>query len=233
VILPNEKLIYIHVPKTGGASVEDFLLDKFGYERSILTFTDGIGTSQFNSDNSGKRTLYPLMHYTLPQLTKEVNRSGHKVDNSWNIFSIVRNPYYKLISELFFVWNIPLTFHYHTLPESARPALVDSSLDEYINNPDNVNYHSNHSLPQYKFFENTDLNYKIFKFEDGLENIMSKLGFEIEKPFPHRLNIFKERNTPKPDYKDVLTPYLVETVNNLYYKDFEIFGYDMLSPLDI
>ena len=61
---------------------------------------------------------------------------------------------------------------------------------------------------------------------------MVKLGYEV-KDFPHRMNIFKERRVPKPDYREVLTPYLVETINNRYAKDFEIFGYEMLDPLDI
>jgi hypothetical protein len=77
------------------------------------------------------------------------------------------------------------------------------------------------------------LNYQIFKFEEGLENIMVKLGFEVNNDFPHTMDIFTERRIPKPNYKDVLTPYLVEIVNEKYAKDFEVFGYDMLSPLDI
>jgi hypothetical protein len=31
----------------------------------------------------------------------------------------------------------------------------------------------------------------------------------------------------------MLTPYLVETINNKYSKDFEIFGYEMLDPVNL
>jgi hypothetical protein len=31
----------------------------------------------------------------------------------------------------------------------------------------------------------------------------------------------------------MLTPYLIETINNKYKKDFEIFGYEMLNPNNI
>ena len=235
MILSKEKLIYIHVPKTGGASVEDFLLDTFNYKRSVLNLTDGIGKSFIkNNVNDGFETLYPLMHYTLSQVIEVASQSNIQVDNSWNLFSIVRNPYYKFLSELFFVGEIPLIHHYHTIPNQIdKDRLVNESIDLYFDSRHNTTFHSNHSLPQYKFFENVELNYKIFKFEDGLPNIMSKLGFNIEGEFPHRLNMFHILGVPKPNYKDVFTPYLVEVVNERYQKDFEIFGYNMLSPLDI
>jgi hypothetical protein len=31
----------------------------------------------------------------------------------------------------------------------------------------------------------------------------------------------------------MFTPYLIETINTKYKKDFEIFGYDMLNPSNI
>ena len=40
-------------------------------------------------------------------------------------------------------------------------------------------------------------------------------------------------NLPKPNYSKMLTPYLVETINSKYEKDFEIFGYEMLNPNNI
>lgn len=233
MILPNEKLIYIHVPKTGGASVEDFLLDKFGYKRSPFTLTDGIGYQRVNSKNNGNDTAYPYLHYTLPQIIEIASKNNIQIDNTWNIFSIVRNPYYKLISELFFLPITPLPFHYHTIPLDIRGRLVNECIDQYFNNNNISNYHSNHSLPQYQFFEGVKLNYQILKFENGLENIMNKLGFEVKNDFPHRLNMFHHYGVPKPNYKDVLTPYLVEFVNERYQKDFETFKYNMLSPLDI
>jgi len=232
VILPTEKLIFIHIPKTGGASVEDFIIDKLGYERNSLFMTNNLGL--LKAHNGLGLTLFPHMHYPLKDVVKIANSSKIKVDNSWTIFSIVRNPYYKLISELFFTDLIPLKYHYHSLPENVKDKFFNECLDEYFSNSNySSNRHSNHSLPQYKFFEGTDLNYKIFKFEEGLENIMIKLGFEVNDDFPHVLNTFELQQIKKPNYRDVLTPYLVEVVNEKYAKDFEIFGYEMLSPLDI
>jgi hypothetical protein len=78
-----------------------------------------------------------------------------------------------------------------------------------------------------------DVNYQIFKFEEGLENIVKKLGLEIKEKFPHLLDIPSYLNLPKPNYSKMLTPHLVETINNKYSKDFKMFGYEMLDPANL
>ena len=77
------------------------------------------------------------------------------------------------------------------------------------------------------------VDYQIFKFEEGLENIVKKLGFEVKEKFPHLLDMPSYLNLPKPNYPKMLTSYLVETINNKYSKDFEIFGYEMLDPANL
>jgi len=228
VILPTEKLIFIHIPKTGGVSVEDFIMKKYGYTRQSLWMTSGVGLIM---EKKGYN-LYPHIHYPLKEVIKTANASKIKVDDSWEIFSIVRNPYYKFLSELFFTDSISLKYHYHTLPLNYRDKFLNNCIDDYFAHEQmEVNKHSYHALPQYKFFEDTDLNCKIFKFEEGLPNIMEKLGFDPVSNFPHKMNNFS--TSPRPKYKDILTPYLVEVINERYYKDFEVFNYEMLSPLDI
>jgi hypothetical protein len=110
MILPNEKIIYIHVPKTGGISVEDFLLKKFNHPRGIFTLTNGVGVLPIHTENRGQ-SYYPLMHYPLKDII--TIGSEFKIDNSWKIFSIVRNPYYKFISELFWFSKTGMDNHYH------------------------------------------------------------------------------------------------------------------------
>lgn len=233
MILTKEKLIYIHIPKTGGVSIESFILDYYGYERSVFNFTDGVGFNKVSSEKNGRDTMYPLMHFTLEWTEEELDKAHIPWDNSWTIFSVVRNPYYKFISGLFFSDHTSFSYHYHTLPRDAQTMLINECVDTLLSKTDYFkNYHSNHILPQYKFFENSKLPCQIFKFEEGLPNIITKLGFEIKEDFPHKLNIFKTKRIPRPNYKDILTPYLIEVVNEKYQKDFETFGYEMLDPRD-
>ena len=229
MVLNKEKLIFIHIPKTGGISIEEYLQSYYGYERNAFIFNHGYGTYLANN-NSGKYTIYPHMHYPLQYVVKELKKNNIKVDNSWNIFSIVRNPYNKLISALFYDEKLSLKYNYFTLPENQRSYYLNKALTEYQNSDINFNYHSNHSCPQYKFFENTDLNYKIFKFELGLKNILGELGYDNLDSLPHKLNTFVSMGVEKPPYETLYTNQFVDYVNQTYSKDFEMFGYEMLDP---
>ena len=234
MIIPEHKLIYIHVPKTGGTSIETFLLDYFNLgERSPFYLLDGIGKRE-TKEKDGKLTFYPYMHFPLAWIEEELAKINIIVDETWNIFSVVRNPYHKLLSELFFTDLSPLIYNYHTLPDSSKNHYFNQCLNEYLEEKDVwKNNHSLHTTPQYVFFEGSKLNnIKIAQFEDGLENIVKTLGFEVKNPFPHRLNTFEMKSSPKPNYHDVMTRHFVELVNTKYKLDFKTFGYKMLEPLD-
>ena len=154
MLLIPEKTIFIHIPKTGGISIEEFFLREYGYERN-----------EDWSYNKSERTSYPTMHLTLPKVVSIAKKNKLVIDDSWLIFSIVRNPYFKFLSELFFQEYTPLKYHYHTLDSKNQKNLINKCIDEYFDDYSKIAYHGNHSLPQYKFFENCDLECKIFKFE--------------------------------------------------------------------
>lgn len=234
MVIIEQKVIFIHVPKTGGTSIETFLLDYFSLgKRSPFNLLDGVGKRK-TKEKDGKLTFYPYMHFPLAWLEEELAKINIIVDETWNIFSVVRNPYYKLISELFFTDLSPLVYNYHTLPDSSKNHYFNKCLDEYLEEQDGwKNNHSLHTIPQYTFFEGSKLNnIKIAQFEEGLENIVKTLGFEVKDPFPHKLNTFEMKFVPKPNYHNVMTRHFVELVNEKYKKDFETFGYEMLEPRD-
>lgn len=231
MLLIPEKTIFVHVPKTGGSSVEEFILSHYGYKRNECLLVHGFGVDL--SLDEGGLVPYPIMHYRLKTILKIATANKAIVDDSWNIFTIVRNPYTKFLSDLFFTHYTDLKYNYHMLPDNVKGNYLNECVDGYFNHMASENYHSYHSLEQHKFFEDTDIKYQIFKFEEGLENIVKKLGFEVKDKFPHLLDIPTYYNIPKPNYMKMLTPYLVETINNKYKLDFEIFGYEMLDPQTI
>jgi hypothetical protein len=231
MLLIPEKTIFVHIPKTGGSSVEEFIMNYYGYKRNECLLVHG-----FSVDLDFKESHfvpYPIMHFKLKTILRIAEANKAQIDNSWNIFSIVRNPYYRFLSEVFFSNYTSLKHNYHMLPDSAKAMYLDSCVDEYFNHSAKNSYHSYHSLEQYKFFEDVDVNYQIFKFEEGLENIIKKIGFKANEPLPHMLNVSVYANVPKPNYSKMLTPYLVETINTKYKKDFEVFGYEMLDPITL
>jgi hypothetical protein len=232
MVLTKEKLIYIHIPKTGGISIEEYLQSYYGYQRNAFLFNHGFGT-YLDKLNHGA-TVYPHMHFPLFRIINELSKNNIIVDNTWTIFSIVRNPYSRFLSELFFDNSRTngFKYNYFTIPQKERNRYLNKNIDEYFNNDSNLNYHSNHSLPQYKFFENTDIDCSIFKFEEGLENILINLGFDAKGKIPHKMNSFRFIGVERPNYNDIYTRYFIEIINDLYYKDFEIYNYKMLDPLD-
>jgi len=230
MILFDEKIIFVHVPKTGGVSVENFFLEKYGYKRNPFLLIHGYGMD-LNTTKS-KYTVYPHMHYPLKNILIEAEKNKVIVDNSWTVFSIVRNPYYRFLSDLMYQEVTPLKHQFHTLPETNKKDYLNNCIDLFFESDVNENYHSNHTLPQHQFFEGCDLECKIFKFEEGLINIMESLGFDTNGSFPHHLEPSQTFNIPKPNYNQMLTRHLVEIVNEKYQKDFEIYNYSMLDPLD-
>lgn len=232
MVLIKEKLIFIHIPKTGGVSIEEYLQLYYGHKRNAFLFNHGFGT--YLDKFSNKHTIYPHMHYPLRRINDELIKNQVKVDNSWTIFSIVRNPYNRFLSELFYNENKTNGFRYNyfTLPENQRGRYLNQCLDHYLNNDIHDNYHSNHTLPQYKFFEDTDLTSNIFKFEDGLENALIHLGFDAKNKVQHHLNSFNYIGVERPNYEDIYTRYFIETINNLYQKDFQYYDYKILNPND-
>jgi len=231
MLLISEKTIFVHIPKTGGSSVEQFILNHYGYKRNECLLVHGFGVDL--SLKEGGLVPYPIMHYRLKTILQIAEANKVNIDNSWTIFTIVRNPYTKFLSDLMFTHYTDLKYNYHMLPNNAKDNYLDKCVNEYFNHAAQENYHSYHSLEQYKFFENTNINYQIFKFEEGLENVVKKLGFEIKDNFPHLLDVPTYHNIPKPNYMKMLTPYLVETINNKYKQDFKTFDYEMLDPQSI
>ena len=97
------KLIFIHIGKTGGTSVEDTLskllglsIDDMEYNKEIIDNIDKIGhTPDWATarDHSGKINCKHITGRDLKQIV------GAKLWDSYFKFSIVRNPYDRLLSQ--------------------------------------------------------------------------------------------------------------------------------------
>jgi hypothetical protein len=200
--------LYIHVPKTGGTSIETYFVKKYNLPWPALT-------SNTNYDPTISKSS--KQHYTLSLLLKHAPRFGIVEDNALRIFGSVRNPYTRTISDLYFNKLITPT----TTAEETENVLV-SYFNAY--RADHEAY-DNHVKPQYLFFVNEDgvmdPRVNIIR-QESLQADMHSLGFTDFSEHTHRSPICV-------NYYDQLTPNSICMINDVYKEDFTRFGYEMIT----
>lgn len=139
--------------------------------------------------------------------------------NDYDIITVVRNPYDRVVSELLFRKIL-------TKDTIKRPETVFNKIRKFLDKYDN---YDNHKIPQYLFImdEQGEMikNITILRTETLTED-MHRIGY-ID--FNHYFQISNCKvQTGKTKYSNVLNADSIELINNYYKRDFEIFGYDYL-----
>ena len=201
-------LLFIHIPKTGGTSVKNYLshIYKIPLDNSSLEYK-----IENNIDNNIDNNLnISLQHMTYKNIMKYKN--FFKINtNNLEIITIVRNPYERIMSDLFFFNKIN--------KDSSKEEVNDAIKIYFSENLDN------HTIPQYEFLldeKNKILkNIKILHIET-LKNDMINIGYSD-------FDIFINTNSIKINYYDYLNNDSINIINQYYYYDFIIFNYDMIN----
>lgn len=209
------KLVYIHIPKTGGSFIEKNL--------SLLN-------KNFFNDNT-----HFGGHHTIETLKKRIN-----FDISYKYFTIVRNPYYRMISI------------YNYLKKTEKRNNGDRNEWKYLGEPNNFSEFVYSIYDKYKNNKMTDINnlnmhyvqqfrYTIQKKDEGevqcqilkYENLdvdFKKLieSYKKNKEIYNFLykNIYEKINIKDNYNLDDLCINDINMINEIYEKDFLIFGYD-------
>lgn len=185
-------MIFIHVPKTGGTSVKKVLM---GYKEGTCACKQTHITS----------------HDHLTALN--IQKSNPGLFKKFFKFSIVRNPYDRLVSEFHWrAYNKQYTFakFIRGLPDGSKT--------------------STHLKPQHLFIYDKDnktlLVDQVVRFEKYNSEIV-KLYRKHKVKYNPRLA--KINNTEHKNYAKYYTPELYKIVNNVYKLDFEIFNYKMVN----
>ena len=130
------------------------------------------------------------------------------------IFGSVRNPYFRTVHDL---------YSHHVINREMRSEEVEGLLLAFLTQYDPVK-NPNHITPQYMSFTNEgviDPNVKIVKHET-LEQDMVAIGFDHFKLKKHKCT----------DSYSQLTLKSIMAINAVYAKDFEHFGYEMITTQD-
>ena len=205
----KKNLLFIHIPKTGGTVIEDEI--KNVYKQTIYSgYTNNILDSPYNK--------FSLQHQFYTILYKYQDKLDINFNNI-KIFSVVRNPYDRIISDLLW-WKRKKKYPEFKINYNDTEEIYNFIKNNYLNRDDL----DNHNQPQYKFITDENLNLisniQIFKCEtlnDANDELNEFLGFNIN---------IKRENVNK-NYSKFLNKKSVLLINDFYKKDFELFNYKL------
>jgi len=165
----NKRVLFIHIPKTGGTSIENWL--------------SNFGEMQFYQPGIPTFMKCTPQHLTLNDCNVLFSEGFFDI-----IFAIVRNPYHRLLSEYFFRTADQLkTF--------KRRVDFSDWLVLHLNEAQTNKHHlDNHFRPQTDFIGEQ---MKIFKLEDGLEKVISYLKKELKIRTSKKIQLLNKSKAKK------------------------------------
>lgn len=195
----NLAVLFMHIPKTGGTSIEDWLKAQEKFKEHLFMKHPPAGllcTPQHFTYSTIESLFLPI----FPTLSYQ--------------FTIVRNPYERLESEFFYRHKLR-QLGLGNRPEKFFSSWVCKMLKETKRLP---NLLDNHLRPQVEFISK---DIEIFRFEQGISDIMNQVAERIEAEKPHNV-IHKKSSNRIPVYWSLQAIHLV---NDFYKSDFESFNY--------
>jgi hypothetical protein len=220
----NHKVIFIHIPKCAGTSVESILFNAsnafdsvtkelhFYTETLTPTKLASLPLEKFPDEEYRICASKNKQHYTYRELTKILSQG---ILDTYEKISIVRNPYDRLVSE------------YHFCEGSVK---IHKDFNDFVKTALNLEKYKRNWLydghletqTSYLINENSNFNSidKIFKFENLNEcfEYLNLLTGIDQKPHARRSN-------NRGSYEEYYTSELKEIVYNFYKEDFINFNY--------
>ena len=206
-------VLFIHIPKTGGTSIENYFSSKYNIPLNNNSLFDKIDDKTKLNENMIINSV--LQHITYNQMVK-YNKVFNINFNNVKIITVVRNPYERIISDLFYFSKINCNTSKEEVFYIIKRYLVSDKYD-------------NHNIPQHIFITDNDKNLipniDILKTEN-LTTDMNKLGYtdfdRVDNKNKYKINCYNYLNSQS-----------IEMINNFYHLDFILFNYDKISVYPI
>lgn len=177
---PDGEILFVHIPKTGGSSVEAWLGEN--------------GRVSFLAHNPRRPFGCSPQHFTWRDI------QFLTANKQWRYaFSIIRCPYARMESE--FAFRFPKG-NVDGLQAQNFGTWMENAMSSYDKNPYALD---NHLRPQVDFLAPK---VKVFRFEDGLDKIMAEVSADTGIALPTQ-NFHVNKRLSKPSF-DWSTPLLMQ-----------------------
>lgn len=200
-------LIFIHVPKCAGTTIE----------KIIGTCTPRDFFARKPKANSGH--LKTPQHLTFLELKSELNIDW----NMYHVFSVVRNPYSRFVSE----YNYRKDLFEKTKRPEHDPKTFSIFIDSInLDQTERITKFDGHLETQSSFLKNEsgsiESSVQIFKFED-LTPCWTLL--EEKTGIKYSIDLWSRKSNVEIPYQEFYTPETKNIIYNFYKEDFDNFGY--------
>jgi hypothetical protein len=219
--IEGKSVLFIHIPKTGGSAIEECLRGNPDETLSWPTFDKDLLWGSFRG--------FPAQHWSVEQSLAYLNK---KIDELDYVFTIVRNPYDRFMSE----FNWKLKNNSTQAPDELLRNIREFSHDK------NSNF-DGHLYQQNHFFKKYENKIKIFRYEDGLQSIMNQVSEDLmlvgkllvkkvdpdaqgTEPNLKNHEDMRVKNLLKDDF---FTNEMCEQIRYTFLEDFEILNYNMAA----
>jgi hypothetical protein len=192
----NKRLLYLHVPKTGGSSIEAWL--------------ETLAPLQFRSVGVPTALRCTPQHFRMADFNALFTPGffDHAV-------MTVRNPYDRIASEYRMRAVLGGKGFWQAFPSFSL--WLETTLEQAARNPFHLD---NHIRPQWQF---TGTGVEVLRFEDGLPAIIGRIAELLNVPPPDEIPRIYDTSGSGIDVVWDLSDRLL--VQDFYAKDFTLFGY--------
>lgn len=209
---PEENILFIHVPKAGGSSIEDYFRKKQPSALKLFGYLD----------EKLKRKYRIYDHTSMQHLTYEnIYKMKKEFDidfesSKLKVIASVRNPYDRILSDMFY--NALIT-------PQTKPEGVFEAMKTYLSK----DCYDAHNHPQHTFVtKNGNLVEGIIIMkQENLTEEMKKNGYTDFNTWSN-----KTFTGMKINYRNYLNEDSIKLINNVFQKDFELFGYSTFEKVE-
>lgn len=199
--LGGKRLLFVHIPKTGGTSIEEAMKARGKICFCSLAIPSALKVPPEHFTWNDISAFFPEGYFDYAFTV--VRNPYARVESEYRMRSILNRQGYWGATERFSVW----------LANSLQQAKRDR------------HFLANHFRPQVEFLGS---GIRVFRYEDGLSDVMGRVskefGAEITLPEERFLSGDDAKATISWDAQDI------HLVNEFYRADFEALGYDKRTP---